>query len=226
MTITPAIVLYAVGSPLVAEVAETCSRLGVTIAAAVKNLTGAHYLRQASLLREPADLDAAIFRIPCIVPLFTPRNRDSATREAMAHGFKIAPALIDPTAILASSTEVGIGSYINAGTVIGAETRIAEHVIVNRSSSIGHHAEIGSMASIGPAAVLAGQVRIGVGALIGAGAIVLPKIEIGAGCVIAAGAVVTNDIPAKSIAAGNPAKVVKQGIPSIDARWAALGDPN
>ena len=93
MTKTSAIVLYAVGSPLVAEVEETCSRLGVTIAAAVKNVAGAHYLRQASALREPADLDAAIFRIPCLVPLFTPHNRDTATREAMARGFKINPAL-------------------------------------------------------------------------------------------------------------------------------------
>jgi hypothetical protein len=84
MTKTPAIVLYAVGSPLVVEVEETCSRLGITIAAAVKNVAGAHYLREASALREPADLDAAIFRIPCLVPLFTPHNRDTATREAMA----------------------------------------------------------------------------------------------------------------------------------------------
>jgi sugar O-acyltransferase (sialic acid O-acetyltransferase NeuD family) len=222
-----AIVLYAVGSPLAADVEESCRRLDITIAGAVKNVTCAHYLRDASVVRELADLDPALLRIPCIIPLFTPHNRNNATREATTRGFTIAPALIDPTAILASSTEVGIGSYVNAGTVIGAAARVAEHVIINRSSSIGHHAKIGSMASIGPAAVLAGQVRIGRGAMIGAGAIILPKIEIGAGCVIGAGAVVTKNIPARSMAVGNPAKVVQNDLPLIDGSgWAAQGDPS
>lgn len=210
------IVLYAVGSPLVADVEESCRRLGITIAAAVKNVTGTHYLLDASVLRDVADIEATLLRIPCVVPLFTPSNRYQAAREAVAHGFTIAPALIDPTAIVASSTAIGPGSYVNAGTVIGAAVRVGAHVILNRSSSIGHHVEIGPMASIGPAAVVAGMARVGRGAVVGAGAIILPKIEIGAGCVIGAGAVVTRNIQAGSLARGNPAKIVHDGLPFID----------
>lgn len=44
---------------------------------------------------------------------------------------------------------------------------------------------------------------------IGAGAIILPGVTIGEGSVIAAGSVVTKDIPAYVIAAGCPAKVIK-----------------
>jgi maltose O-acetyltransferase len=63
--------------------------------------------------------------------------------------------------------------------------------------------------------------------MIGAGAIILPKIEIGAGCVIGAGAVVTKNIPARSMAVGNPAKVVQNDLPLIDGSgWAAQGDPS
>ena len=209
------IVLYAAGSPLVADVEESCRRLGVTIAAAVRNVAGAHYLLDASLLREAEDIEPALLRVPCIVPLFTPSNRDQATREAAARGFTIAPALVDPTAIVAPSTVIGQGSYVNAGAVIGAAGRLGPHVIVNRSGSIGHHVEIEAMVSIGPAAVVAGQVRIGRGALLGAGAIILPKVEIGAGCVIGAGAVVTRNIPAGSLVRGNPAKIVRDGLPFI-----------
>ncbi|AWM35078.1 sugar O-acetyltransferase [Hymenobacter nivis] len=44
---------------------------------------------------------------------------------------------------------------------------------------------------------------------LGGGAIVCPGVTIGAGCVIGAGAVVTKNVPAYSLAVGNPARVVK-----------------
>jgi sugar O-acyltransferase (sialic acid O-acetyltransferase NeuD family) len=216
MTEGRAIVLYAVGSPLVADVEESCRRLRVTIAAAIANVPGPHYLLDPSVLRAVADIDAALLRFACVVPLFTPANRYLAAKEAAARGFNMTPALVDPTAVVASSTTIASGSYVNAGAVIGAAARIGSHVIVNRSSSIGHHAEIEALVSIGPAAAIAGMVRIGRGALIGAGAVILPKIQIGAGCIVGAGAVVTTNLPAGSMAVGNPAKVVRDGLPLLD----------
>lgn len=47
---------------------------------------------------------------------------------------------------------------------------------------------------------------------IGARSIILPGIRVGDGSIIAAGAVVTKDIPAGSIAAGNPAHIIRQNI--------------
>lgn len=55
-----------------------------------------------------------------------------------------------------------------------------------------------------------GRVRIGSRCFIGDSAIVLPGVAIGDDCVIGAGSVVSRDIPAGSVAAGNPARVVKQ----------------
>lgn len=45
---------------------------------------------------------------------------------------------------------------------------------------------------------------------IGAGAIVLPGVTVGENAVIGAGSVVTHDVPANTVAAGNPAKVIKK----------------
>jgi maltose O-acetyltransferase len=52
-------------------------------------------------------------------------------------------------------------------------------------------------------------ISIGDDCWLGGGAIVCPGVRIGDGCVIGAGAVVTKDVPAYSLAVGNPARVVK-----------------
>jgi galactoside O-acetyltransferase len=52
-------------------------------------------------------------------------------------------------------------------------------------------------------------ITIGNDVWIGAGVSVLPGVTIGDNCVIGAGSVVTKDIPANSVAAGNPCKVIK-----------------
>jgi maltose O-acetyltransferase len=52
-------------------------------------------------------------------------------------------------------------------------------------------------------------IRIGSGVWIGGGAIVLPGVTIGDGSVVGAGSVVTHDLPAGSLALGNPARIVR-----------------
>lgn len=53
-------------------------------------------------------------------------------------------------------------------------------------------------------------VTIGDGCWIGGGVIILPGVSIGKGSVIGAGSVVTKDIPADSLAVGNPCRVIRK----------------
>jgi acetyltransferase-like isoleucine patch superfamily enzyme len=54
--------------------------------------------------------------------------------------------------------------------------------------------------------------RIGKNCFIGGESIILPGVTIGDGSVVGAGSVVTKDVPPASIAAGNPAKIIRTGI--------------
>lgn len=54
--------------------------------------------------------------------------------------------------------------------------------------------------------------KIGNNCFIGARSIILPGITIGDHAIVAAGSVVTKDVPANSIVAGNPAKVIRENI--------------
>jgi acetyltransferase-like isoleucine patch superfamily enzyme len=53
---------------------------------------------------------------------------------------------------------------------------------------------------------------VGERCFIGARSVVLPGVRIGDESIVAAGAVVTKDVPPRSIVAGNPATVIREGI--------------
>ena len=53
-------------------------------------------------------------------------------------------------------------------------------------------------------------IRVGNDVWFGAGVQVMPGVMVGDGCVIGAGSVVTHDIPAGSVAVGNPCRVIRK----------------
>jgi sugar O-acyltransferase (sialic acid O-acetyltransferase NeuD family) len=206
------ILFFAVGSALIVDYEETCMRRGIEIIAAVKNRPGENYLLRCERVVSPEEVKGELADVPFIVPLFTPGNRWIAVREAISFGLSPAPALVDPTAILASSVMLGAGTYVNAAVTLGACGRIGAQVVVNRSASVGHNSEIEDFVSIGPGAILAGEVKVRPGSVIGAGSVVLPKMQIGAGSIVAAGSVVSKDVEDRVVVAGNPARVVKRDL--------------
>ena len=57
-----------------------------------------------------------------------------------------------------------------------------------------------------------GGVNIGNKVWIATNAMILPGVTIGDGAIIAAGTVVTKDVPARSMVAGVPAKIIKGNV--------------
>jgi sugar O-acyltransferase (sialic acid O-acetyltransferase NeuD family) len=207
-------IIYACRTPYALEVAEAIWRRGEEVAALVDNLPdggaagngdeeviGAPVLTPAELSPEYLDLSVAI-------PLITPGHRFAVMAEARSLGLRSFPALLDPTAVVARSAQVGEGSIVNAAAVIAGGASLGRSVHVNRSASVGHHNRIEDYATLGPGCVLAGHVTIGRGAFVGAGAVCAPEVTVGPNAVVGAGAVVVRDVPAGAVVVGNPAKAV------------------
>jgi sugar O-acyltransferase (sialic acid O-acetyltransferase NeuD family) len=207
-----AVVIFAIGSPLVVDVEESIFRSGTTITAGVRNVEGPSFLSEGIDIVSPSDLTDDLRATPFLVPLFTPANRQSAAREAAGVGFVTAWSLVDPTVAVPRSLSLGQGCYVNVGCSLGAGSVFEEFVLINRGASVGHHAQLGRFVSIGPGAVIAGQVSVGKGSVVGAGATVLPSIVIGENVVVGPGSVVMRDVPDGCAAFGNPAKIVRRNI--------------
>jgi sugar O-acyltransferase (sialic acid O-acetyltransferase NeuD family) len=117
------------------------------------------------------------------------------------------PVVRHPSAIVASSAEVGKGSVILAGSHVGRGSRVGDFCILNTGSSIDHDCTLHNFASIAPGVCMGGLVEIGECSAVGVGASVSDRISIGSHVVVGTGAVVVRDIPDLVVAYGNPARV-------------------
>lgn len=116
---------------------------------------------------------------------------------------------IHKSAIISSTSKIGVGTVVFAGAIIQPNTIVGKHVIVNTGASIDHDNIIGDFAHISPKAALCGHVEVGEGTHVGVGAVVIPKVKIGKWCTIGAGTIVLKDVPDYSTVVGNPGKIIK-----------------
>lgn len=203
-------VIFGVKSPLVVELEETLRRLGLPISAAVR-FDETSRAADVSRIVPIAELDPELNSEPFLPCAFAARRRREISQVAKDLGFGLTPAVIDPTAVVASTSNLSAGVFVNAGAVIGAVAMIREGAFINRAASVGHHCIIGTYCSIGPGAVLASNVTLEDDVVIGAGAVLLPDIHIGEGAVIAAGALVAKDVPSGALVRSEKAKVIPDG---------------
>jgi acetyltransferase-like isoleucine patch superfamily enzyme len=104
------------------------------------------------------------------------------------------------TMIFSDPREEGKGVIIEDDAMIGSGV----HIYTNN-----HNFDNQDIAIIDQGHYESREVLIEKGSWIGANAIILPGVKIGINAVVGAGSVVVNDVPAKSVVAGSPAKILK-----------------
>ena len=112
-------------------------------------------------------------------------------------------------------TDCGRNIHLGKGVFINAACKFQDQggIFIGDNCLIGHNTIIATLShGMLPderGDLIPSPVHIGSGVWIGSGSIILPGVTIGDNAVIGAGSVVTKDIPADSVAVGDPAKVIK-----------------
>jgi 2,3,4,5-tetrahydropyridine-2-carboxylate N-succinyltransferase/tetrahydrodipicolinate N-acetyltransferase len=126
-------------------------------------------------------------------------------------------ARIEPGAIIRDRVEIGEGAVVMMGAVINIGAVVGAYTMIDMGAVLGGRATVGKNCHVGAGAVLAGVIEppsakpvvVEDDVLIGANAVVLEGVRVGRGAVVAAGAVVIEDVPAETVAAGIPARIIK-----------------
>lgn len=104
-------------------------------------------------------------------------------------------SIVHPRAWVAPGVELGEGTVVLAGAIVGSDSKIGQNVIVNTSATIDHDCVIGNGVHIAPGCHLCGNVHVGAGSLLGVGTLVRPGVRIGRNVFVHAGIRLSKDIP-------------------------------
>jgi acetyltransferase-like isoleucine patch superfamily enzyme len=136
---------------------------------------------------------------------------------------------------IGDETRIGAFVEIQKNATIGRRCKISSHTFICEGVTIEDHVFVGHGVvfindSYPRATTASGELqtendwrveptRVKQGASIGSGATILSKVVIGEHAIVGAGSVVTRDVPAHTVVAGNPARILRRMPPNP-------GDPN
>ena len=135
-------------------------------------------------------------------------SRSHYTALGVSHPVVLRTLTKDSTIVIGDHVGISGGSICAAvGVTIGSRTMLGADVLICDTDFHPIAPEGRRFAAI-PVPLASDVVHIGNDVFVGAHSIVLKGVTIGDGAVIGAGSVVTTDVPARSIAAGVPARIV------------------
>lgn len=118
---------------------------------------------------------------------------------------------IHPTAVYDPKfSHIGNGVLLTALSQVGVDVTISDNCMLLANSYVGHDSFLDRFAHVATNAVVGANVHIGKGVHVGSNATIKEKVRIGDFSLIGAGAVVLEDVPAKSVMVGNPARILRR----------------
>lgn len=145
-----------------------------------------------------------------VVAVASPRTRKAVVEGISRNGDVKFAVLVHPSVLRSEFVTIGEGSIVCAGSILTTQTAVGRHCIINLGVTVGHDVSVGDYCTLAPQVALSGNTSMGKGVEIGTGAVVVPGMAVGEGSMICAGAIVTKPVPPNVLAAGSPARRVKE----------------
>lgn len=113
--------------------------------------------------------------------------------------------LIDPNAIIHRTAQIGEGSMVFAGAMVGIEAKVGKQCVVLYNAAVNHDVEVGDYTTVYPNATISGRCHVGKYCEIGTGASIIQHVSICDNAKIGVGAAVFTSIKNPGTTVGNPA---------------------
>jgi acetyltransferase-like isoleucine patch superfamily enzyme len=108
-------------------------------------------------------------------------------------------SVVEPDVVVGARSRVQTNVYLTCGTLLEEDVFVGPGVVTTNDDTMARHDSSYELRG----AILRRACRVG------GGAVLVPGVEVGEEAFVAAGAVVTRDVPARSVVAGVPARVVR-----------------
>ncbi len=141
-----------------------------------------------------------------LLAIGVPYARRRVAESLIARGAEFL-TLVHPTAVLASSAQIGQGSIICPYSIVSDSARVGRFVAMNYHTSLGHDASAGDFAVLSPYATLGGNAHIEQDVFLGLHASVGPGKTVGARSKVSANSCVLTSAPSDSIVFGVPGRI-------------------
>lgn len=135
---------------------------------------------------------------------------DNYTRERIKNKMSVNwYTAIHPSAVVADTVKIGVGTVVMAGAIINSDAVIGNHCIINTGVTVDHDNVVEDYVHISPGAHLAGNVKVGEHSWVCIGASVINDVTICRDVIVGAGATVVKDISESGTYVSTPARRIK-----------------
>lgn len=118
--------------------------------------------------------------------------------------------IIDSSAIISPSVQMGTGNFIGKMVIINADAQLGDNNVINTKALIEHECIVGSHCHLSTNSVVNGNVVVEDSVFLGSSAVCIGQLRIGHNSVIGAGGVVIRDVPPMVTAVGVPARTIER----------------
>jgi len=122
-------------------------------------------------------------------------------------------SLIDPSAFVSRSAQIGVGCVLYPDCFVGFNARIGDLVFCLGGCTINHDDVVEDRVVMASRVTLAGIVHVEAGCYLGQSCTIRQEVRVGRDSLIGMGSVAIRDVPPNSVMVGNPARRLRDRRP-------------